>query len=280
LVKEFTMVATAATHPISDAVSIRNTNAGEAYALLQTELARFLSLLETLNPKDWSKPTACTAWTVRDILAHQAGGYTSGTGYKEIFRQSSRRPKPGQLMEDAINEFQLAERAGKTPAELISELRRVGPVAAKNWAYHFRFLKLLTIPHPVAGKLPLRHLMWVTHSRDTWMHRLDICRATGLHFEQTPEHDTRIAELVMLDVADVLARKFNGPALVFELTGIAGGTWKIGKGEPAATIRMDVLAFNIFASGRYTYEQARLMMSITGDVLSAEEALKNILVVY
>jgi uncharacterized protein (TIGR03083 family) len=243
-------------------------------------LERFLAVVEDLGPDEWAKPTACSAWTVGDILAHQAGGYASGTGYIELIRQAGRRPKPGQLMEDAINEFQLQERAGKSPAELIEELRRVGPVAARKWAYGFRLLKLLAIPHPVAGKLPLRHLMWVTHSRDTWMHRLDICRATGRPFEQTREHDGRIAELVMVDVADALARKSAGPALRFELTGVAGGTWKIGAGDPAAAIRMDVLDFNIFASGRYTFAEARPRMTLTGDVSAAEEALKKILIVY
>jgi len=274
------MIAISSSPTFFDAVSIAPATADEAYSLLQTALDRFLSLVEALGPDDWGKPTACTAWNVRDILAHQAGGYASGTGYIELIRQTSHLPKSGQLIEDAINEFQLRQRAGKSPAELIAELRRVGPVAAQKWAYGFRPLKLFAIPHPVAGKLPLRHLMWVTHSRDTWMHRLDICRATGRAFEQTREHDGRIAELVMLDVADVLARKHHGPALIFELTGVAGGVWKIGQGEPAATIRMDVLDFNIFASGRYTYEQARPLATITGDVAKAEESLKKILIVY
>jgi uncharacterized protein (TIGR03083 family) len=214
------------------------------------------------------------------MLAHQAGGYASGASYKELFHQLSKIPKPGQLPEDAINAIQLRDRAGKSPEELIAELKKVGPVAAENWAYRFRFLKLISIPHAVVGKLSQRQLMWVTHSRDTWMHRLDICRATGHTFEQTAEHDGRIAALVMKDVAAALSRNFGGPALTFELTGIAGGTWKIGQGQPAATIRMDVLDFNIFASGRYSYEQARPMATITGDVNSAEKALKHLLVVY
>ncbi len=200
----------------------------EAYNLLQTELERFLVLVETLDDDDWDKPTACAAWSVRDIVAHQAGGYASGTGYKEMLRQTMRIPGRGQLIEDAINAFQLQERADKTPAALIEELRQVGPVAAKKWAYQFRFGKLFSIPHPVAGKLSLHYLMHVTHSRDTWMHRLDICRATGHAFEQTREHDGRIAELVMLDVANLPAKKFHWPTLVFELTGTAGGSWKIG----------------------------------------------------
>jgi len=272
---------TASAYPVSSHTDgIPSVTAEEAHALLRTELERLLRLVETLDSADWSKPTACTEWNVRDMLAHQAGGYASGASYKELFHQLSGKPGPGQLPEDAVNAVQLRDRAGKTPVELIAELRQVGPAAAENWAFGFRFLKLISIPHPVAGKLSLRHLMWVIHSRDTWMHRLDICRATGQGFEQTTEHDGRIAALVMRDVAAALSRNFSEPALVFELTGIAGGAWKIGRGEPAAVIRMDVLEFNIFASGRYTYEQARPLAVISGDVKPAEEALKQILVVY
>lgn len=272
-------VISSSTH-VLNATNIPYVTADEAYELLQTALDRFLALVESLDPDDWDKPTACAAWSVRDILAHQAGGYASGTGYREMIRQYKTRPQSGQLPEDAVNDLQLRERAGQSPAALIDELRRVGPVAAQKWAYQFRLIKPIAIPHDVPGKLSLRHLMWVIHSRDTWMHRLDICRATGRAFEQTREHDGRIAALVMLDVADLLARRFDGPALLFELSGVAGGAWKIGRGEAAATINMDVLEFNIFASGRYSYEEARPLMTITGDVSAAEEALKKILVLY
>ncbi len=274
------MITVSSFSRILDTVGIPYITAGEAHKLMDTELKRFLSLVDQLGPGDWEKPTACTEWNVRDMLAHQAGGYASGTGYKENIRQYMRKPKPGQLPEDAVNDFQLQERADKTPAELIAELRRVGPLAIDKWAYQFRLAKLITIPHPVSGKFSLRHLMWVIHSRDTWMHRLDICRATGREFEQTPEHDGRIAALVMRDVADTLARKNQGSAILFDLAGVAGGTWKVGHGRTVATVRMDVLDFNIFASGRYTYEQARSLMTIDGDVSMAEQALKHILVLY
>jgi uncharacterized protein (TIGR03083 family) len=280
LIKEQKMIAICSSPTFHDAANIPSVTADEAYELLQTALDRFLALVESLDDEDWDRPTACAEWSVRDILAHQAGGYASGTGYKEMFRQYKSKPKPGQLPEDAVNDRQVWERADKAPAEMINELRRVGAVAAQKWAYQFRLAKLITIPHPVAGKLSLRHLMWVIHSRDTWMHRLDICRAAGLEFKQTREHDGRIAALVMVDVADILARKFDGPALIFELSGIAGGTWKIGQGDQVAAIGMDMLEFNIFASGRYSYEEARPLMTITGDASIAEEALKNILVLY
>lgn len=259
---------------------IQPLTADEAYDLLTTALDRMLDVLDTLDGDDWQQPTYCSEWTVRDILAHQAGGYASGTGYGELLRQYTRMPPESRRLEDAINAFQLREREGKTPAELLEELRRAGPAAAKNWAYGFKLIRFFAAPHPDAGSITIKHLNWVIHSRDTWMHRLDICHATGRDFAQTAEHDGRIVELVMLDVARTLKRKASGPALVFDLTGIAGGTWLIGEGEPAATITMDALEFNLFASGRISYDEARPSMTISGDQAAAENALRNILIVY
>jgi uncharacterized protein (TIGR03083 family) len=267
---------------VKEAQSIPYVTADEAYSLMRVQLERMLALLETLAPEDWSKSTACTLWNVHDLVAHQAGGYASGTGYGEMIRQyrSGIIPRRGRLPEDIVNEQQVSERAGRSPGELITELRSTGPVAIHKWAYEFRLAKLAAMPHAVAGVLSLRYLMWIIHSRDTWMHRLDICRATGRPFEQTADQDGRIAELVMLDVEKALRGKLPGKSILFQLTGIAGGSWKIGAGEPAASVEMDVLDFNIFASGRYPYEEARERLSIQGDVALAENALKNLLILY
>jgi hypothetical protein len=132
------MSATITAANIASAESIPYTNEDEAYQLMNTALDRFIHLIESLAPEDWAKPTACAAWNVHDMVAHQAGGYASGTSYKELIRQYTRIPKPGQLPEDAINALQVAERANKTPADLINELKQIGKKTAHNWAYGFR----------------------------------------------------------------------------------------------------------------------------------------------
>jgi len=263
-----------------DALLIPYVTQSEAWQLATDELRRLLALVDTLGEEDWRKPTACTAWNVRDMLAHQAGAYASGTGYREMIHQYSAALTPGRLAEDAINERQLADRAAKPPAELIAELNQAGDAAIRNWAYGFRLVKPFGIPHPVAGWLGLRHLMLVVHSRDTWIHRLDICRATGRPFEQTRQHDGRINELVVRDLARSLQRKLDRKAIALELEGIAGGRWRIGDGDPAATIRMDTLDFNIYASGRFTYEQAASRATFSGDLAHAERAFRGFAVLY
>jgi len=274
------MVAIRSFHTAQKADHIPYVSADEAFSLMKVELERFLALLETLDPADWSRPTACTLWNVREVVAHQAGGYASGTGYRELIRQYSAIPRRGRLPEDAINDLQVSERANRSPDELIAELRMVGPIAIEKWAYQFRIAKPITIPHPVGGMISLRHLMWVIHSRDTWMHRLDICRATGHAFEQSAGHDGRITALVMKDVNKKLWKKLAGRAIVFDLSGLAGGTWKIGKGEPSATIQMDALEFSIFVSGRYGYEEAFSRACLSGDIDLANDVLKDLLILF
>jgi uncharacterized protein (TIGR03083 family) len=274
------MTATVAQSIPVSAESIACTNADEAHQLMTTALERFLRLIESLAPADWRRATPCTAWDVHDMVAHQAGGYASGAGYGEMLRQYIRIPKAGQLPEDAINALQVKERAQKSPAELIAELKLAGPPAIHNWAYGFRLIKWISMPHPVGGMMSVRDLMWVTHSRDTWMHRLDICRATGRPFEQTRAHDGRINDLVVRDVAKKLGRKLGGRAITLVLSGVAGGAWRIGTGDPAAEMEMDVLDFNIFVSGRFSYEEGLQRARITGNTSIVHQAFKDLLVLY
>lgn len=274
------MAAIDSSNAALEAIRVPYVTADEAYALLRTELERLLALGEALAPADWAAATACTEWTVRDILAHQAGSYASGTSYREMVRQYLAKPTEDQLREDAVNALQLAERADTSPAQLIAEIRRLGPIAIRKWAYQFRLFKLISVPHPVPGRLSMRHLMWVVHSRDTWMHRLDICRATGRMFNQTMGHDDRIVALVMRDAAKKVAQKLGARAVVFDLAGLAGGLWKIGTGQATASIQMDALDFNVYASGRYTYAEGRARSNMSGDVELAELALKNTQVLY
>lgn len=77
----------------------------------------------------------------------------------------------------------------------------------------------------------------------------------------------------MRDVSRVLSKKQNKARVIFELSSIAGVICETGEGDPVSTIQMDVLDFNIFASGRFSFDEARTKASITGDVQSGEQPL-------
>src|SRR2546430_1119880 len=71
----------------------------------------------------------------------------------------------------------------------------------------------------------LGSLMDVIHTRDCWMHRIDISRATGRDLVLTPEHDGRF----VADVVGEWARR-HGEPFTLTLTGPAGGTYVAGDG--------------------------------------------------
>jgi hypothetical protein len=70
------------------------------------------------------------------------------------------------------------------------------------------------------------------------MHRVDLARATSQPL-QLGAHDRAIVAQVIAD----LGRAWNGPPLLLELTGPAGGSWTLGHGTPAATILADTVDY-------------------------------------
>ena len=84
--------------------------------------------------------------------------------------------------------------------------------------------------------MDLRYLIDIMPTRDPWMHRLDISRATGAPLHLTADHDGVI-------VADVVAEwsDRHGKDFALTLTGPAGGTWAAGQNGPATTLGRDGL---------------------------------------
>ncbi|MCO5246343.1 MAG: maleylpyruvate isomerase family mycothiol-dependent enzyme [Anaerolineae bacterium] len=260
-----------------DAAQIPALAHDEAGVMAREELNRFLELVETLSGDDWQQPTDCTAWNVGDILAHQAGAYAGYASWSEFKRQVTAKAAPGQMMVDGMNERQLADRAGRTPDQLISELRAVGPKGIRTRQRLPWPLRKLPIPWgPPLGTTPVDYLTDLIYTRDTWMHRADICRAAGRPFIQTAEHDGRVVALVVRDLARKLADRLRGRTVVFDLTGAAGGRYRIGQmAEPTAILRMDVVEFNRLASGRIAAEAARAqgLVTVSGDRTFADQVL-------
>ncbi len=96
---------------------------------------------------------------------------------------------------------------------------------------------------PGEGVWTLGYLVDVIHTRDPWLHRVDICRATGREPALTAEHDGRIVANV---VADWAPR--HGAPFTLELTGPAGGTFVVGPG--GEQLRLDAVEFCRILSGR------------------------------
>jgi uncharacterized protein (TIGR03083 family) len=231
----------------------------EAEQMARTELVHLVELFKSLSSADWGKPTDCTLWNVRQILAHQAGAYAGFASWGQFIRQwsqLSKRPQPGQYTVDLINKRQVEDRAHLSPSKLIAELEKKGAKAITTRQRLPGFLRAVPVPFgPPLGTARLDYLTDLIYTRDTWSHRLDICRATGRDMLLRPEHDGRIIALVMRDLMrkfhKEFGEKFNAISIVYQLTGPAGGCWRIGLVEKTTTtIHMDALDFSRLTSGR------------------------------
>jgi len=271
-----------------DAAGITPVTRREAYELGRHEYELILALIESLDADDWQQPTACSLWDVKSMVSHIAGAlsaYASWAQFKRQISPSSHKPYKGKFTEqiDLINAVQVDDRTGRTPEELISELRVVGPKALSTRSRIPTPLRAIRVPDGASGSISVGYLLDTIYPRDMWMHRLDLCRATGREMRVTPKHDGRIVALVVRDLARSLTHKLGGASVLYNLRGTAGGKYKVGRHpSPAATIRMDVLDFNLVASGRIKPDQANALalVEIEGDSRLATLVLENTSVLY
>jgi uncharacterized protein (TIGR03083 family) len=142
-----------------------------------------------------------------------------------------------------MNAVQVQERADADPARLRSDLATSGARGVRRRSGLPAALRALPVPFgPPLGTKPLGYLMGCIYTRDAWMHRVDITRATGRALELTADHDGRI-------VADVVAEwaRGHGQPYRLTLTGPAGDSWSHGDGE---ALTLDAIEFCRIVSGR------------------------------
>jgi len=222
-----------------------------AMRLAATEYARCAELLARLAPEHWSAPTANTGWNVRDTAGHMLGMVQMLSSRPELFRQmitstrqASKAKAPVSI--DFLTALQVRRNAHLTTAELIQRWQALTPKAVRGRRRLPGWLLGRAMPEAqlVGGHLErwtFGYLIDVILTRDPFMHRLDICAATGLDPQPTAEHDGRLVDDVVHEWAERHAQPYT-----LELTGPAGGTWGTG-GE---RITLDALQFCCTVSGR------------------------------
>jgi uncharacterized protein (TIGR03083 family) len=220
-----------------------------AMRLATTEYDRFLALLRTLNPTDWTAPTDCPGWDVRAVAAHVLGMAEMVASPVQFVAQNAAAAGAGGGI-DALTAHQVRTRGPLRPDELVARFAAVAPRATGGRRRLAAVLGRLPMPQKqVVGDRRewwrFRFLFDVVLTRDTWMHRVDISRATGRDLELTPEHD---GPLVADVVAEWAAR--HGRPYRLHLTGPAGGTWSAGNDGPQ--LRLDAVEFCRVVSGRGT----------------------------
>jgi uncharacterized protein (TIGR03083 family) len=162
----------------------------EATSLAATEFERFGALLRALPPETWDLPTDCTRWSVKDVAAHIVGETEAFASPREFVHQwlpaaRIRREVGSPWLIDGVNELQVRDRRTASPAELVARLVAAAPRATRTRARLPRPLRAVPVvfPPPI-GRRTVAYLVDLVITRDVWMHRVDIARATVNAFYQ------------------------------------------------------------------------------------------------
>ncbi|MGI8757001.1 MAG: maleylpyruvate isomerase family mycothiol-dependent enzyme [Acidimicrobiales bacterium] len=230
---------------------VRPITRAEAGTLASTENQRILDLLRSLDDDDWTKPTDCPPWQVRDLAGHVLGGMEGFTSVRQLahMMRAAKKEARGGSFVDAMTAIQVRERADLSRTDLLARLATAGPQSAQFRARIPRPLRATGMKQELlSGQTEtwrFGYLLDVILTRDTWMHRVDHARATGADLVLTAEHDGRI-------VADAVGEwgRRHGQPYCLEVTGPAGGSFTGGPGGP--TITIDAVELCRTFSGRST----------------------------
>jgi uncharacterized protein (TIGR03083 family) len=220
----------------------------EAMELAAAEFTQTLAMLRRLTADDWRQRTVCELWDVRAMVGHMLGMAEAQASMRQFihdFRMANKR-KSGAMI-DELNATQVRERAQLSTAEVIERFAAVAPRAVRARR---------RVPAPMRSLVRIKQdppfdterwrygfLVDIIFTRDPWIHRLDLARATGREMVITAKHDGRI-------VADVVAQwaRRHGKPFTLILTGPAGDSWRSGTGGEA--IELNALEFCWILAGR------------------------------
>lgn len=231
------------------APELRLPDHAEAMRLAESEYERFVTLVRGLAPDEWNRTTDCSLWDAKAVATHTLANMEANASLPEMFHQlrtaTKRAKASGNLMIDEMTALQVAERSSLTPAELVSRIEAIVPRALRGRRKVPRIMRRLVriaAPPPLTS-MSLGYLIDHIYTRDVWMHRVDISRATGRQMELDGRHDREVVSTIVCDWAQA-----HGQPYQLVLEGPAGGVYARGKG--GEQLRLDAVEFCRIVSGR------------------------------
>jgi len=250
-------------------------------------------LFGMLGPADWSRPTDCPAWTVKDIVAHLSSLEAIGAGLAEHAADVDVSAHPHATGFNEPIERDIEARRGWEPARLVSEFRDATLKRAETLrgmddeTFDTGSTTMPFGPMPTKDLVPIRLI-------DLYFHEQDLRRATG-----HPGHlDGDVArfcfERIKLGLPVILGKRVGlseGQTVVLNLTSHAGTTLAYGvnaegrvealseaPAEPTVRIACDLEHFLMLTGGRGDPKAhvASGAVTLTGDRVLGEKILEQL----
>ena len=193
------------------------------------------SVLETLDPSGWGRPTPCDGWDVADVVLHlhqtDQLGIASLRGdlgrdiedFMDAGGESSVDDAAAASVEHArgISGREAAEQWRASAAELRDLLATVDPSTRLQW---------------VVGRLSARTLA-ATRLAECWIHTGDVAMAVGIELAPTNRlrHIVRLAWRTIPYAFARAGRELQGP-VGFDLRGPHGDIWAFGLDDEPVTV--------------------------------------------
>ena len=257
--------------------------------------AELMGLLRGLDRSDWSRPTACALWSVKDITAH----LLDSSFRKLSFGRDGLEPGP----DTPISSYsELVAYLNRLNADWVAACKRLSPAvlidlldftAAQVHAFFETLDPFAPALFPVAWAGEEVSPNWFDIGREyteRWLHQQQIREAVG-----APGLTDRAWLNPTLDIfvraLPFTYRKVDAPrgrSIRFEIRGDAGGVWTLvrrpdawelfyGIGEEvAASVSMDQdTAWKLFSKG-LDRQAARQRIDFRGDVALGEPVLGSL----
>lgn len=252
----------------------------ELFPPLSQEL---LAVLKSLRPADWSRPTACSRWTIKDVAAHLLGGNFGRLWPAEYRPAANSSPDPDYAS--------LVEMIDRNNALWVDAAQRISPpllIELLELTDHQLYDLFRSWPPEQPAKIPVAWAgestspTWFDIAREyteKWLHQQHIRDAAGIPIliERRwlhPVLDTFLRGLPHT-YRDVAAPE--GTQVSIQITGPAGGdwtltrdssAWRLFRGQspnPACSIAINQdLAWRLFTKG-IRPEQAWNAIQIDGN---------------
>ena len=245
-----------------------------------------LELLSGLSEEEWSRPTVCAGWSVKDVALHLLGD--------DVGRLSRKRDSFGGAafvpQADADFEAQLVAFINEANERWLQATRRISPhllcdllrfMGGETQRY-FQSLDLFQIDEPVSWAGPDPAPVWLDIAREyteRWLHQQQIRDAV----EKPGLKERRIFAPVLDTFVRALPHTFRdvdvaeGAQVKLIISGDAGGEWYLVRGdgkwslyldadaEPAAAVVMDQeTAWRLFTKG-ISKDEASANATLSGD---------------